>query len=102
MSYACYHCGRRIRGQVMHVVPPLIAIHCGDFPKAYHPVCYERAEAEAEKELHAPPAFALTGKPKPVWQRGTFESAKAAQRPLFAGLGCLPGQGDLFATDGEG
>jgi hypothetical protein len=23
------------------------------------------------------------------------------QRPLFSGLGCLPGQQDLFATDGE-
>lgn len=55
-------------------------------------------------EVAAPPqpAFALTGQPKPVWQRGDFASAKATQRPLFSGLGCLPGQGDLFATDGEG
>lgn len=27
--------------------------------------------------------------------------AKARQRVLFAGLDCLPGQLDLFATDGE-
>ena len=101
MSYACFHCGRQIRGQVMHVIPSLLAVRCGDFAKAYHPKCYERAEAAAEAELHAPPAFVLSGQPKPTWQRGDFESAKATQRPLFCGLDCLPGQGDLFATDGE-
>lgn len=51
--------------------------------------------------LECAPAFNLTGQPKPVWQRGDFASGKATQRPLFSGLGCLPGQGDLFPTDGE-
>lgn len=101
MTLVCYHCGRQIRGQVVHQIPPLIAKQFGDFDKAFHPKCYDRAEAAAAAELHAPPAFVLTGKPKPVRKRGDFPSAKASQRPLFAGLDCLPGQGDLFATDGE-
>jgi hypothetical protein len=36
-------------------------------------------------------------KPKP-WRP---ENVKATQRVLLAGMDCLSGQGDLFATDGE-
>lgn len=36
-------------------------------------------------------------KPKPV----RFENSEGRQRMLLAGLDCLPGQSDLFRTDGE-
>ena len=36
--YACYHCGRGIRGQVKHVIPPLYVQQLtGEGAKAYHP-----------------------------------------------------------------
>ena len=44
--------------------------------------------------------FALANempKPKPT----RFENSEGRQRMLLAGLDCLPGQGDLFRTDGE-
>lgn len=55
MAYCCYQCGKQIkRGQVQLVVPPRILVElCGDFTKAYHPKCYEKAESEAAKELQA-------------------------------------------------
>lgn len=44
--------------------------------------------------------FQLTNAPpKPQPWRG--ENRKATQRTLLAGLDCLPGQADLFGTDGE-
>ena len=36
-------------------------------------------------------------RPKPA----RFENSEERQRMLLAGLDCLPGQGDLFQTDGE-
>ena len=44
--------------------------------------------------------FALANeapRPKPA----RFENSEGRQRMLLAGLDCLPGQGDLFHTDGE-
>jgi hypothetical protein len=38
-----------------------------------------------------------SSKPKPA----RFENSEGRQRVLLAGLDCLPGQGDLFQTDGE-
>lgn len=50
--YACFYCGRAIRRTVVHYNPPILAIRLGaDFPRAYHPACYERAEREAGREL---------------------------------------------------
>lgn len=43
--------------------------------------------------LERPPISRPAPKPK---------GPKATQKPLFAGLDCLPGQLDLFTTDGEG
>ena len=34
-------------------------------------------------------------------KRATFTSTKTTARPLFSGLDCLPGQQDLFNTDGS-
>lgn len=53
MVYTCYQCGKRIKSkQVVHSNPPLLLISLGiDFPKAYHPSCFKRADAEAAKEL---------------------------------------------------
>lgn len=65
---------------------------CGDFTKAYHPACYEASEREAGYELDRQPAR----QPK----RATFTSAKTTQRVLLTGLDCLPGQEQLFETDG--
>ena len=51
-QFTCYHCGKQIAGQVKHTVPPNISIMLGvDFPKAWHPICYQRAEDAAAKEL---------------------------------------------------
>jgi hypothetical protein len=36
----------------LHYEPPILSIQLGaDFPKAFHPNCYERAEAEAAAAL---------------------------------------------------
>jgi len=43
--------------------------------------------------------FELTNdkpRPKPM----TFDAKEGKQKVLFSGLDCLPGQMDLFATDG--
>ena len=42
--------------------------------------------------------FTLTNKPEYV--KPQFESLGGKQRKMFAGMDCLPGQMDLFATDG--
>lgn len=50
--YTCYRCAKIIKGTVTHHVPPIISIQLGiDFHKTFHPICYERAEEEAKREL---------------------------------------------------
>ncbi len=44
--------------------------------------------------------FQLRNDPPP-WRPARFGAIEGAQRALFAGLDCLPGQQDLFSTDGE-
>ena len=44
--------------------------------------------------------FRLANDPAPR-RPAQFEDEQCRQRSLLAGLDCLPGQGDLFATDGE-
>lgn len=52
MAYTCYSCGKIIRGKMTYIVPPTLLVQlCGDFPKAYHPRCYEASEKQAEQEL---------------------------------------------------
>lgn len=93
MPIACFHCGRAIRGEAMHVIPTLLAVRvAGDFPKAYHPACYAKAEEAAGFELRREPAT----QPKPA----TFESTRTSQRKLLTGLDCIAGQSSLFDTDG--
>jgi hypothetical protein len=48
----CYHCGKGIRGNVVHHNPPLYLEQMGlDSPKSYHTRCYEVAEKQACREL---------------------------------------------------
>lgn len=49
--HTCFRCAKIIKGKMVYVVPPLFAVACGDFEKAYHPKCYEKSEEEAAKEL---------------------------------------------------
>ena len=54
-------------------------------------------------DQHAPSEgerFALANDP-PRPKPARFENSEGRQRMLLAGLDCLPGQGDLFETDGE-
>ena len=44
--------------------------------------------------------FQLEREPATRTKPTRFTSTKAKQATLFSGLDCLPGQGDLFATDG--
>ena len=44
--------------------------------------------------------FALANNPAPQRQRRFDAGDRPRQKVLFAGLDCLPGQMDLFATDG--
>lgn len=54
MSLACWKCGKVIKGKAVQTYPPNLMIKLGiDFPKAYHPKCYELAEKEAAKEMKA-------------------------------------------------
>jgi hypothetical protein len=46
-----------------------------------------------------PEPFALRNDP-PAATKATFENNPCRQRVLLAGLDCLPGQQDLFPTDG--
>ena len=51
----CFHCGKVIKGEVVMTNPPIALIRLGvDFPKAFHQVCYTKAEAEAGKRLGIP------------------------------------------------
>lgn len=49
-----------------------------------------------------PAPFRLVNDPPPHQPARIEPAERARQRPLFAGLHCLAGQRDLFATDGEG
>jgi hypothetical protein len=50
--FACWKCGKVIKGKMVAVDPPNYVIQLGvDFPKKYHPKCYERQEKEAAEEL---------------------------------------------------
>ena len=41
----CYHCGKIVRGEVIHHVPSILSERLGcDFARAYHPACYREAE----------------------------------------------------------
>jgi hypothetical protein len=42
----CSRCGRVIKGETIHYVPPLYLVRMGlDAEKAFHPVCYQEDEA---------------------------------------------------------
>ena len=48
----CYTCAKLIKGKIVRTSPPIINVQLGiDFPKTYHPKCYEKAEREAAKQL---------------------------------------------------
>lgn len=46
-------------------------------------------------------AFHLTNEEPKRTPWGTPESPKAKQTVMFSGMDCLPGQQDLFPTDGK-
>jgi len=48
----CFKCAKIIKGEMIVTNPPMIMIKLGiDFPKSYHPKCYQKEENEAKKEL---------------------------------------------------
>ena len=48
----CYRCAKTIKGQAILTTPPIYEIKLGiNFPKAFHPSCYKKAEIKAAKEL---------------------------------------------------
>lgn len=47
----CYECAKIIKGKMVYSCPSILAIRLGDFEKAYHPKCFAKAQAEAEKEF---------------------------------------------------
>ena len=48
----CFHCAKIIKGKAIFTNPPIYLIQLGvDFPKAFHPSCYAKAEQQAEKKL---------------------------------------------------
>ena len=50
--FTCYHCGKPIKGEVFHHIPANYLIALGiDFHKAFHPVCWHKAEEQAAKKL---------------------------------------------------
>jgi len=50
----CYRCAKTIKGAITHTIPPYISISLGiDFPKAFHPACYVKAENDAARALIA-------------------------------------------------
>ncbi len=51
VQHTCFKCAKIIKGQMVYVVTPLFMVAMGDFEKAFHPKCYDEAEAEAAKEL---------------------------------------------------
>lgn len=52
LGLTCYRCAKVIKGQAVRHVPTILAVQLGaDFEKAYHPGCYAKDEAEAEKAV---------------------------------------------------
>lgn len=47
----CYECDKIIKGEMILHVPSRFSISFGDFERAYHPKCNEKAEREAETLL---------------------------------------------------
>ncbi|HWB11560.1 MAG TPA: hypothetical protein VG826_20180 [Pirellulales bacterium] len=59
------------------------------------------AEPDDEDAPASEPFALANDKPRPApWKPEPAERKR--QRTLLSGLDCLPGQGDLFAVDGEG
>lgn len=55
-AYACYKCGKQIKGEVTHHVPPILHERLGiDFRKAFHAGCYKEWQAEGARELGIKP-----------------------------------------------
>ena len=49
----CYHCGKAIKSEVIHHIPPILYERMGiDFRKAFHPSCYKKSEENAKRELY--------------------------------------------------
>jgi hypothetical protein len=58
--YTCYGCSKQIKGKVTITSPPRLLVDLGiDFPKAFHPACYDKAEKQAAKELNREPVKAI-------------------------------------------
>ncbi len=52
MKRCCYECGKGIKGRCILIEPCILDQRLGvDFPKAYHPACYTRAERDAARLL---------------------------------------------------
>lgn len=48
----CFYCAKIIHGECKLIVPTMLMVKlAGDFTKAYHQKCYEKAEREAAAEL---------------------------------------------------
>lgn len=55
-AYACYKCGKQIKGKVIHYMVPILHSRLGiDFDKAFHPACYKEWQAQAGRELGLKP-----------------------------------------------
>ena len=52
MYIACYECGKIISDKAVMTNPSNCSLGLA-YPKSYHPACYAKAEARAEKELAA-------------------------------------------------
>lgn len=51
--HTCYRCAKVIKGKRVHTNPPVLHIKLGiDFPKTFHPICYQIAENEAHKAIY--------------------------------------------------
>ena len=49
----CYECAKVIKGKAVFTNPPIFMLKLGiDFPKAFHPKCYDKAELKAREELN--------------------------------------------------
>jgi len=76
----CYHCGKIIKGKYVGTNPPIHLIRLGvDFPKAFHPTCYAKAETKASKELRG-------NSIKPSAKRRAVTHTPAAYRKYVAAM----------------
>jgi hypothetical protein len=92
-EYVCACCGQRLYRAIVLGDPVPWA------PKRWEgkpvcKVCFSALERQQAAE------FTLANTPAPH-RPMQFANDECRQRSLLAGLDCLPGQGDLFATDGE-